>query len=187
MFPLAILPLPGELVPLHIFEPRYQQLLEEAEKHDISFGIFFNHTMNTSNAGSLVRLESIIKKYPTGESDVIVKCIDLFTLDTLYKVHQNKLYPAGLVDMWEVDIDREASVDLIHAYIHYLDLRRIKNHSKEFTNYQIVNELGLDFEDRLKFISFNDEKKEIFLLARLKYQKHLLLEAEKAKDVFHLN
>jgi Lon protease-like protein len=40
MFPLAILPLPGELVPLHIFEPRYKQLLQDAENSDISFGIF---------------------------------------------------------------------------------------------------------------------------------------------------
>ena len=32
MFPLTIFPLPGELVPLHIFEPRYRQLLQDAEK-----------------------------------------------------------------------------------------------------------------------------------------------------------
>ncbi|MCX7637772.1 MAG: hypothetical protein N2044_08015 [Cyclobacteriaceae bacterium] len=47
MFPLAILPLPGELVPLHIFEPRYRQLLQDAEQHDIGFGIYFNHEVNT--------------------------------------------------------------------------------------------------------------------------------------------
>ncbi|HCR53616.1 MAG TPA: hypothetical protein DIW27_04310 [Cytophagales bacterium] len=39
IFPLAIFPLPGEMVPLHIFEPRYRQLLEDAEKRDIAFGI----------------------------------------------------------------------------------------------------------------------------------------------------
>jgi Lon protease-like protein len=187
MFPLTILPLPGELVPLHIFEARYRQLLEDAELHAISFGIFFNHTMNNSNVGSLVKLESIIKKYPTGESDIIVKCVDLFTLDTLYKIHNSKLYPAGLVEMWGVDADKAASLVLVDEYIHYLDLQKNKNHIKRFSTYQIANELGLDFEDRLKFISYNEEKKEIFLLARIKYQKHLLLEAEKAKDVFHLN
>ena len=39
MFPLAILPVPGELVPLHIFEPRYRQLLQDMETSDITFGI----------------------------------------------------------------------------------------------------------------------------------------------------
>ena len=83
MFPLTIFPLPGEMVPLHIFEPRYRQLLDDAETKDISFGIYFNHTLNREKFGSLVKLESIIKRYPGGESDIIVKCIDLFVMDTL--------------------------------------------------------------------------------------------------------
>ena len=32
IFPLSILPLPKEIVPLHIFEPRYRQLLQDLEK-----------------------------------------------------------------------------------------------------------------------------------------------------------
>ncbi|MEY4930630.1 MAG: hypothetical protein RI909_1354, partial [Bacteroidota bacterium] len=69
MFPLSIFPLPGEMVPLHIFEPRYRQLLEDAEKKDITFGIYYNHTTNSEKLGSLVKLESVIKRYKTGESD----------------------------------------------------------------------------------------------------------------------
>jgi len=56
MFPLSIFPLPGELVPLHIFEPRYRQLLQDAESRDISFGIYLNHLANTDKLGSLVKL-----------------------------------------------------------------------------------------------------------------------------------
>ena len=70
MFPLTIFPLPGEMVPLHIFEPRYRQLLQDAEERDISFGIYFNHTLNTEKLGSLVKLESVIKRYDGGESDI---------------------------------------------------------------------------------------------------------------------
>jgi uncharacterized protein len=81
MFPLSVLPLPGELVPLHIFEPRYKQLLQDAEHADVSFGIYFNHTLNLEKIGSLMKLESIIKRYPGGESDIIVKCVDIFYLD----------------------------------------------------------------------------------------------------------
>ncbi len=73
MFPLSLLPLPGELVPLHIFEPRYKQLLEDAENADIHFGIYFNNTINEEKIGSLMKLESVIKRYPRGESDIIVK------------------------------------------------------------------------------------------------------------------
>ena len=187
MFPLSILPLPGELIPLHIFEPRYKQLLQDAETKDISFGILFNHPMNKEKVGSLVKLESIIKKYSTGESDIIVKCIDLFTLDTLSKYYRDKLYPGGQVAMWNVDLNAGANLNLVEEYVHYLQLQQIKNPLKQFSVFEIANELSLDFEDRLRFIFCDNEKKESFLMGRLKYQKHLLLEAVKAKDVFHLN
>jgi Lon protease-like protein len=61
MFPLSIFSLPGEIIPLHIFEPRYRQLLEDAEANDMAFGIYFNHVSNSEKLGSLVKLESVIK------------------------------------------------------------------------------------------------------------------------------
>ena len=70
MFPLNLLPLPGELVPLHIFEPRYKQLLNDAETDDITFGIFWSHEGNRAKVGSLMKLESVIKRYPGGEADI---------------------------------------------------------------------------------------------------------------------
>jgi hypothetical protein len=187
MFPLSILPMPGELIPLHIFEPRYRQLLEDAETKGISFGIFFNHSMNKEKVGSLVKLESIIKRYKTGESDIIVKCIGLFSLDSLNKNYRDKLYPGGNVSMWNVDLKKNANYHLIEEYLGYLELQRLNISTKEFSIFDIANELNFDFEDRLKFIFFDEGKKESFLLARLKYQKHLLMEAVKAKDVYHLN
>src|SRR5690349_2337579 len=101
MFPLAILPLPGEVVPLHIFEPRFKQLLQDAESDDITFGIYFNHTINTEKIGSLMKLETVLKRYPEGESDIIVKCYDTLTLDKLYRNYKSKMYPGGDVNFWE--------------------------------------------------------------------------------------
>lgn len=187
MFPLSIFPLPGELVPLHIFEPRYRQLLEEAEKRDMPFGIYFNHTSNTGKLGSLVKLESVIKRYPGGESDIIVKCLDLFSMETLFRTYKDKLYPGGEVSFWNVNPDTNASMKLSITYGTYLGLLKINNPSKGFSLYQVANELGLDFDDRLKFVHLDDEKKDFFLLSRLKFQMRLLNEASKAKDVFHLN
>ncbi len=187
MFPLSIFPLPGELVPLHIFEPRYQQLLEEAETKDMTFGIYFNHTSNTEKLGSLVKLESVIKRYPGGESDIIVRCLDLFSMDTLYRTYKDKLYPGGEVSFWDVDQNLMVSKKLVSTYVAYLGLLKITNPKKEFSAFQIANELGLDFDDRLKFVHLDDDKKELFLMTRLKFQTLLLNEADKAKDVFHLN
>ncbi|MGE0587190.1 MAG: LON peptidase substrate-binding domain-containing protein [Cyclobacteriaceae bacterium] len=187
IFPLTIFPLPGEMVPLHIFEPRYRQLLEDAEKKDISFGIFYNHTTNDSKLGSLVKLESIIKRYPGGESDIIVKCVDLFSMNVMQRTFKDKLYPGGDVEMWNVDMTTPVSQKLSTEFKSYLKLLLISKH-EEFTSlYSIANELNLDNPDRLKFVQSDEEKKEAFLLSRLRYQTHLVMEAERSKDVFHLN
>jgi hypothetical protein len=187
MFPLSIFPLPGELVPLHIFEPRYRQLLQDAESRDISFGIYLNHLSNTEKFGSLVKLESVIKRYPDGESDIIVKCSDLFTMTTLFRTFSDKLYPGGEVTCWNVDLSRMVDDKLVSEFTEYLQLLKITQPSRPVTSFGIANELNLSIEDRLKFVVLDDEKKESFLLSRIRYQATLLREAKKAKDVFHLN
>lgn len=186
MFPLSIFPLPGELVPLHIFEPRYKQLLQEAEARDFAFGIYFNHISNTGKLGSLVKLESVIKRYPNGESDVIVKCIDLFSMGTLYRTFKDKLYPGGDVQLWHTT-EGSLNEKLLVEFEEYLLLLKINHHNPVTNHFAIANELNLGFDDRLRFVSLDEEKKETFLFARLRYQIRLLREAEKAKDVFHLN
>ena len=187
MFPLTIFPLPGEMVPLHIFEPRYRQLLQDAEERDISFGIYFNHSLNTEKLGSLVKLKSVIKRYDGGESDIIVKCQDLFRMGTLFRTFKEKLYPGGDVEFWQVNLQEPVSSKLQHEFEEFMRLLKITRLPSPCSVFHVANELGFDFEDRLKFVLSERDKMEIFLLSRLKFQKHLLTEAEKAKDVFHLN
>lgn len=187
MFPLSIFPLPGELVPLHIFEPRYRQLLEDAEKRDIAFGIFFNHVANTGKLGSSVKLESIIKRYPSGESDIIVKCSDLFDMNTLFRTYRDKLYPGGDVRFWNVDISEPVRQKLADAFVEYLSLIKISRQDKGFSAYHIATELNMSFDERLTFVHLDQPGKESYLLTRLRYHKHLLAQATQAKDIFHLN
>jgi uncharacterized protein len=187
MFPLSIFPLPGELVPLHIFEPRYQQLLQDAETKDIGFGIYFNHAQNENKFGSWVKLESVLKRYSGGESDIIVKCLDLFTMNTLYRTFADKLYPGGDVVRMNIDLKSMASFSLLEKYSEYAMQVNIKSTGASTSAWQIANDLNMDFSDKLKFVSLDDQKKNSFLFSQLTYQLELLSKAEKSKDVFHLN
>lgn len=187
MFPLAILPLPGELVPLHIFEPRYRQLLQDIETNDTPFGIYFNQTQNEARIGSLVRLESVIKRYPSGESDIIVKCLDIFTMGKLMRTFRNRMYPGGDAQYWNIDANRVPSPKVYELFVQYFKSRHINEHVVTFNLYQMANELSLELSDRYKFLQLSDNGKEIFLLNRLQYQLHLLDRENKSKNVFHLN
>jgi len=187
MFPLSIFPLPGEMVPLHIFEPRYRQLLEDAETRDISFGIYYNHVSNTERLGAMVKLESVIKRYKTGESDIIVKCTDLFTMDKLYKTYKDKLYPGGEVTLWEVDNLKPMNDSLKDYFSQYHTWLKITHSEKVVSLYDVANELSLGFDDRLKFVMLSGEKQESYLINHIKYQIQLMRQVENSRDIFHLH
>jgi hypothetical protein len=187
MFPLTIFPLPGELVPLHIFEPRYRQLLQDAETRDLSFGIYFNHVQNEEKLGSVVKLESVIKRYPGGEADVIVKCTDLLKLHTLFRTFKDKMYPGAEVSLLNVDTTSPVNDKVESEFLEYLLLLKINQGVRQISVYTIALELNLSFEDRLKFVRLELVKQESFLQSRMRYLGALLKEAEKARNVFHLN
>jgi uncharacterized protein len=187
MFPLSIFPLPGELVPLHIFEPRYRQLLNDAETRDFSFGIFFNHTNNVNKLGSLVVLESIIKKYKTGESDIVVKCVDLFSMGKLYRTYKDKLYPGGEVSLHNIDYLKPMHEPLITHFEEYRLKLKLLKFEKIMSRYDVANELNLGFDERLEFAQLSDDKQEVYLTKHLKYHSALIHKAELSRDIFHLN
>ncbi len=187
MFPLTLLPLPGELVPLHIFEPRYKELLHEAEASDISFGIHFNHEINNGKIGSLMKLESVIKRYSTGEADIIVKCMDIFSMSTLYRRFKNKTYPGGEVEFWNVDQTQIPGEELFDLYTEYMALRKIHSRISAMSIYQIANELALDYSSRYNFLNADSERKHVILINRIKFLSYVLMQEMKSKDVFHLN
>jgi hypothetical protein len=187
MFPLSIFPLPGEMVPLHIFEPRYRQLLDDAETRDISFGIYYNHTTNTEKLGSLVKLESVIKRYKTGESDIIVKCLDLFMMGKLFRTFKDKLYPGGEITRWNVAGSKPMGDSLRSYFQEYHAWLKITHSEKIVSLYDVANELSLGFEERLKFVKLPTDKQESYLVNQIKYQILLMRQAESARDTFHLN
>lgn len=187
MFPLTLLPLPGELVPLHIFEPRYKQLLEDAETTDITFGIYCNHECNVQKLGSLMKLESVIKRYPGGESDIVLRCLDIFSMNKLYRTYKTKLYPGGDVRTSDLGPQVMPGVALYELFLAFQQKRKINRHFTAFTLYQIAAELSLDLFDRYKLITLPSSKRDSFLMNQIRFHLHVMSHEEKSKDVYHLN
>src|SRR5688500_9886403 len=117
MFPLTLLPLPGELVPLHIFEPRYKELLNDAETLDVSFGIYCAHDLNKEKLGALMKLESVIKRHSNGEADIVVRCVDTFRMDKLYRTYKNRTYPGGDVKLMNIDLNEMPGVSVYELFL----------------------------------------------------------------------
>ncbi len=188
IFPLNILPLPEELIPLHIFEQKYRQLLVDLEKHDSEFGIFYAVPKNEDRVGSIVKLESILKRYDTGESDIVVKCVDTFLMSRYYKNYKDKLYAGGEVLSLKANIDYEVSNQLLEDYNNFRSKVNPQYDEDFATIHDIANGLDLDNNDRLKYVRIlSMKKKERFLMERLKYKHYILDQEHKYKNSFTLN
>ena len=90
LFPLNIIVLPYEKVPLHIFEPRYKKMISESIKNDTPFGIVLNNNGSVDSIGCSLNVTKILKHYKNGEYDLIAtgeKCFQIID-----KVKKNDLW-----------------------------------------------------------------------------------------------
>lgn len=66
-------------------------------------------------------------------------------------------------------------------------MRGIASQERSCSIFEIANELSLDFADRYKFVTLQEDKQQRFLKSKVSYHLQLLEHEEKSKDVFHLN
>ena len=63
LFPLGLVLLPGELVPLHIFEERYKQMIGECLDQDREFGILWLADDELKEVGCGARIHRVLEKF----------------------------------------------------------------------------------------------------------------------------
>ena len=152
LFPLNIVVLPFEEVPLHIFEPRYKKMIKESIENDTPFGIVLNNNGSIDNIGCSLNVTKIIKHYKTGEYDLIAtgnKCFQVLDKvkkedlwignieymdapiienDKILKLVQNKyielLIKLGKDENFEIYLEREISFQFLIGITLPLDLKR---------------------------------------------------------------
>ena len=78
LFPLNLVLLPYEILPLHIFEPRYKSMVKNAIENEQPFGIVLKDSDGVYKKGCRVEVTKVLQKYPNGEYDIIVKGIERF-------------------------------------------------------------------------------------------------------------
>lgn len=97
LFPLGIVAFPGESVLLHIFEPRYRQLISESAESGITFGIVTVVEGGASIIGTEMKLLRILQTDPSGNMDIEIRALRVFRLQSFQSVVPDKLYSGGQV------------------------------------------------------------------------------------------
>jgi Lon protease-like protein len=103
LFPLGLVALPGELVPLHIFEDRYRRMIErclrtEADAPEREFGIVWLSDEELKEIGCACEIERVLERMDDGRMNILVRGTRPFRL--LERQHELP-YPAGVVEFLE--------------------------------------------------------------------------------------
>src|ERR1700730_13450118 len=73
LFPLDVVLLPGAPLPLHIFEPRYKEMMGECRANNASFSVIRAVNDGIAEIGCTAEIVSVTKEYPDGRLDLIAE------------------------------------------------------------------------------------------------------------------
>lgn len=173
IFPLNLVIFPGSRYPLHIFEMRYKILLEKCLRENSGFGIVASFDRKISDVGVYVIVESVVKKYESGESDIIVAGIERFLINETYQ-HPDGYYLAdvenfdddsnevdiGLIDDLKSEFEEIielASYKLENSFWKNLNLAKLKS-------YKIAEKSGLSYEQQQELLILKNENSRLMYL-----------------------
>lgn len=80
LFPLDAVLLPGVPLPLHVFEPRYKEMIGECLAEKKSFGVVRTKDEGVSGIGCTAEITAVTKNYPDGRMDIATEGRERFEI-----------------------------------------------------------------------------------------------------------
>ena len=164
IFPLGIVVYPGENLNLHIFEPRYKQLISECHAAKKPFGIPVVIENKMQDNGSVVEIMELTTVHANGEMDIKTKGITVFRILEIIKEIPEKLYSGAIVN-YPDNYEKGSPVVMGKIMNSIRDLHRLLKISKEFiksdeemTSYDVAHHIGLSLEEEYELLGLFDER-----------------------------
>lgn len=189
IFPLDLVVLPGEPVPLHIFEPRYKQMLADCapaagERSYQPFGILYAQKNKLNEIGCAVIVDEILHKYPQGELDIMTYGYQSFKL---LEAYHEKAYLTGLIE-WiaepEEVIDTPEREAVLTLYEQFLNLVEVYDSTLDpqttQLSYEIAYRVNLEKQPKLRLLETFSENERLKLLRD--YLEEAVPQIEQAKE-----
>jgi hypothetical protein len=185
---------PGEKVHLHIFEPRYKQLVNECHETKKPFGIPTVVNNRLQEMGTLVEVTDIVQTYENGEMDIKTQGLRIFRILEVIKKVPEKLYSGAIVNYPENDDsgNRELMQKVVNGV---KQLHRLLNISKDFKkpeeqllSYDVAHHAGLSLEEEYEVLGLMKElQRQEYIRRHLQKVLPMLMEMEQLKEKVKLN
>ena len=185
LFPLGVVLLPGEPVPLHIFEPRYKEMVRVCIDGDRPFGIVYASEQKVAEVGCTARIERVAARYDDGRLDIVAVGEQRFRVNA---IHRDLAYLSADVraveDAGPAD-DAAARRSAIARHMKLLELAGEDPNPQRYdqslpVSYVIGRNAGLDLADKQRLLEMDREADRIRFLSD--HLGALLKRLEKARE-----
>jgi Lon protease-like protein len=194
IFPLAITVFPGEKLNLHIFEPRYIQLILSCVKTKKPFGIPIVVNGKISDIGTLVEIVEISANYENGEMDIKTKGLTVFHVLEIIQEIPEKLYSGAIVSYPRNDVRprpemmKKIIVDVAMLHKLLAVKKEITAEGRELLSYDFAHHIGMSIEEEFEFLQLLQEDQRLeFVRRHLKKVIPVLKDMEILKQKIQLN
>ncbi len=176
LFPLGIVALPGESVPLHIFEDRYRRMIEECLRADPGaregeFGIVWLSEEELKEVGCGCEIERVLERMSDGRLNILARGTRPFRL--IERQHELP-YPAGVVEFLadlQEEADEEARTTALELYRELVEQatdRRLDGEELELMDaYRMAGTVEFGSEAKQELLELRSENARLALLALL--------------------
>lgn len=194
IFPLSIVVYPGEKLNLHIFEPRYKQLINECFENKKPFGIPAVIGEKSIEYGTLVEIVEISKTYEDGKMDIKTKGLSVFKILEIIKELPEKLFSGAIVSY--LNNYNNGSKNLMKKIIE--DTRILHKHievsknfgkpDEELISFDIAHHVGMSPEQEYQLLEYENElHRQEYLKRHLATILPVIKEIEGLKKKIQLN
>lgn len=194
IFPLGIVLYPGEKLNLHIFEPRYKQLIAECHAGKKPFGIPTVIDNKLQDYGSLVEIVELSKLHDNGEMDIKTVGTKIFRILEVIREIPDKLYSGAIVNY--PDNHEKGNPNVMRKVMKSIrDLHELLKVKKEFPAddahvkcYDVAHHIGLSLAEEYEMLGLLDERqRQEYLKRHLARVIPLVAGMEQLKEKIKLN
>jgi Lon protease-like protein len=181
LFPLQLVLLPSERVPLHIFEPRYKELIGECLEEGLEFGLLLEDESGRRDVGTRAAVVEVLQVFDDGRMNVVVEGRDRFRL---LELTAGREFLTGEVEPVEDDPDPPAPNEVDAALVVFRRLVEVAESDVEEPD-AAAEALSFELASRVDF--GHELKQEILELRSERLRLRRLVEIlERAVDAIAL-
>ncbi len=192
LFPLNLVVFPGEKLNLHIFEPRYRQLINECLDDHKPFGIPAFIDGKLPGYGTRVQIDTLDQRYDDGRLDVKTEGLSVFRLASFENPAPGKLYAGGRViniaaDTGYSSLTAQLSGRLAELY-ELLQIDADYDDQMANLSYRVAHKVGLSVEQEYTLLTLAEEtERQQFLLWHLDKVIPVMADMERTKQRIRMN